>query len=238
MTKIQIIPAILATTEKQYRQKLEKIHSCQEFEGGWVQIDLMDNTFVQNISISLDIVARYPTKLKREAHLMVFHPIEWIKELIEQEFERIIIHLESDPRSPGSERWEDYVRSNLDYIEDHGLHIKDEGIESGLAINLDTPMEELNPYLYDINVLLIMSVNPGFGGQQFDMRAIERVKKAADIRRQNKLNFKIEVDGGITEKNAKLIVEAGADNLIIGQYLTDGNIAQNLEKIRQAATSA
>lgn len=216
MNNIQITPAILATSEKEYRDEVERIENSGLFVGGWVQIDFADNKFVQNKSVAPEVVAKYPINMKREAHLMVRHPIEWIMDLTQQKFERIIFHVESDD-----------VRSNLDYIED-------QSIESGLAIKLDTPLDALNPYLKDIDVLLIMSIDPGFQGRQFEYQALERIKKVAKIRRENKLNFKIEVDGGITVENAKLIVEAGANCLIIGSHLINGNIFENFKYIQES----
>lgn len=215
MNSIQIIPAILATTEEEYRNKLNKIRTCPELSEGWIQIDLMDKKFVQNKSIGVDIIAKYPTSLKKEAHLMVEYPENWIDELVKINMDRIIFPLE-----------------DLSGIPERIQHIKNHGIEVGLSINPKTLVAKVRPFLDKIDLLLIMSVQPGFGGQEFIQETIAKIEEAAALRQQGK--FLIEVDGGINETVVKTLAEAGADNLVIGEYLINGDITENLEKIWQA----
>ncbi|MCL5784929.1 MAG: ribulose-phosphate 3-epimerase [Patescibacteria group bacterium] len=214
---IQIIPAILAISEEEYCNKLAKIEKNGAFEGGWVQIDLMDNKFVQNQSISADIVAKYPTKLKKEAHLMVEYPENWIDSLVRAGVERIIFPVED-----GSG------------IEERVKHIKDHGIEVGLALNPETPIAKVEPFVAKIETVLIMSVHPGFEGQKFLPEVLEKIGQAVRLRQETGTSFLIEVDGGINERNVWEVAEAGADILVIGSHLIDGNITENLEKIWQA----
>ncbi len=215
-TDIQIIPAILATTEEEYREKIEKVSTCPEFAEGWVQIDIMDGKFVQNQSVGPQVLEKYPTESKIEAHLMIQDPSQAIFYLIEAGVKRIVLHVESDG-----------VGDNLAYIED-------EGVENGLAINPETSLEKSAPYLKDVDTVLIMSVYPGAQGRDFIPESLEKIRECSRMRAKGNLNFKIEVDGGISVENAKLVLEAGADRLIIGEYLINGNIAENLEKIRQS----
>ncbi len=210
---VQIVPAILATSEDEYKQKLAKIEECGLFEKGWVQIDLMDNKFVQNESIGPDIIAKYPTKLKLEAQLMVEYPENWIEELVKVPVQRIVFPIE-----------------DIEGIEDRIQHIKNHQIEIGLSLNPQTDIEKLFPFVSTIEVVLVMSVNPGFGGQKFIPESIDKVRKL----REKGWPIKIGVDGGINEEVVGDLIDAGADYLVIGSHLLEGNIDENLEKIWQA----
>lgn len=217
---IQIIPAILATTEEAYKEKLRKIESCPELVEGWVQIDLMDNKFVQNKSIGPEIIAKYTleSSLKIEAHLMVEDPKTWIRELIKiNSIKRIIFHIE--------------IEKDIEGIVDM---VKKQGLEVGLAINPETSVSTLEPFLGNVDVILIMGVHPGFQGQEFIPESINRIKEFSHLRSKNNGEFKIEIDGGITEENIKKVVEAGADIAIVGSGLFKyANLEEGLRKIQE-----
>lgn len=215
ISSVSIIPTILATTEEEYREKLKKIEDSLEFEGGWVQIDLMDNKFVQNKSVGFDVIANDPTSLKREAHLMVDYPENWIDELVKSGIERIVFPVE-----------------DTEGIEERISHVKNHGLAVGLSVNPETPLAKVKPFIDKIDLLLILSVHPGFGGQEFIPETLEKVKEAAKL--QVGADFVIEVDGGINESNVKEVVGAGANNVVIGAHLINGNITENLESIWQA----
>lgn len=202
MGKFQIIPAILAVTEKEYVEKLKKIEKSGLFENKWIQIDFMDSKFVQNKSINPSVLAKYPTKLKIETHLMVEYPESWIDELIKVRVRRIIFPVEDTAGT--DERIE---------------HIKNHGIEVGLSLNPETPVANIEPFIGKIDLALIMSVHPGFSSQQFIPESIDKVKECSHMRSNNNASFKIEVDGGIDEKAAKDLTEAGADYLVMGSHL-------------------
>ncbi|MDD2822871.1 MAG: ribulose-phosphate 3-epimerase [Candidatus Daviesbacteria bacterium] len=209
-----IIPTILATTEEEYQKKVNLINQSEDLKNGWVQIDIMDNKFVQNKSVGIDIIKKYPINLKVEAHLMVNYPENWIDGLFEIGVDRIIFPVED---SEG--------------IKERITHIKNHGIEVGLALNPETPVEKVMPYIDSIDTLLILSVHPGFGGQEFIPETINKIKQV--VLQKNQSSFKIEVDGGITVDNIKDIVEAGADGIVIGERLIYGDIRKNLEEINQ-----
>lgn len=209
-----IIPSILATTEEEYKNKLAEIESCALLDN-WVQIDLMDNKFVQNQSVGLDTIAKYPTNLNLEAHLMVENPITWIDQLADLNFKRVIFHLEVD--------------KNIDGVIEK---IRNKGMEVGLALNPETPVEKLVPFIAKIDLVLLLSVHPGFSGQEFILDTINKVGEVEELTGNNK--FLIEVDGGIDERVTVDLVCAGADNLVIGSHLTNGNIFEHFEKIRAA----
>lgn len=213
---IQIVPAILATTEKEYRDKLSKIEAAPELKNGWVQIDLMDERFVQNKSIGVDVMASNPTSLKIEAQLMVEYPENWIDELIKVKVGRIVFPIEDD-------------EGILERIK----HIKNHNIEVGLSLNPETEVGKLMPFVSTIDSVLIMSVQPGFGGQEFIKKSIEKVREVAKLKTKQS-SLKIGVDGGVGEEIVKDLVDSGADYLVIGSHLIDGGIAQNLSKIRKA----
>lgn len=211
-TDIQIIPAILATTEEEYEQKLKKIEVCPELAEGWIQIDLMDNKFVQNSSINPEIVFKYPTSLKRELQLMVEKPwSEWLVKLDLNQSNRIIAPIEVE---------EIEIREML-------ATLGGTEIQFGLSLNPETPVKILEEYITGLDTVLIMSVDPGFSGQQFKPEVLGKIKQLKSLRS----DLVIGVDGGISAENVKLIVEAGADYLVIGSHLVDGDITENLEKI-------
>jgi|SRR3989344_2516452 len=210
----QIIPAILATTEEEYAEQLSKIEDSGDFTGGWVHIDLMDNKFVQNTSIRPEIIAKHPADLKLEAHLMVEYPENWIDQLVKISIDRIIFPVED---SSG--------------IEDRIEHIKGHEIAVGLAINPETDIQALEPFIELIDLVLVMGVHPGKQGQQFIPETIDKVRQLSKMREENSANFTIEVDGGISPDNAKLVKDAGASYLVIGSHLTKGDIDENLAEI-------
>ena len=207
---VQIIPAILAITEEEYKQKLQKIENSGSFKNGWVQIDLMDNKFVQNQSIGIEVVAKYPTDLKVEAQLMVEYPSNWIDELVKVKVDRIVFPVEDGEN----------IRERLQ-------HIKNHGIEAGLSLNPETQVDVVKPYLDNLDVILIMSVDPGFGGQEFKPEVISKIKELKELRP----DLIVGVDGGVSSENVKQIVESGADYLVIGTHLVEGDIEENLENI-------
>lgn len=195
---MKIIPAILATSEEQYREELEKIEQSNFFD--WVHIDLIDNQFTQNQSIGLEILKKYPTGLKIEVHLMVEEPLKWF----EVEMDRLIVHSEI-----GQDRISQLVTSTQRQV--------------FLAFNPETELIET-----ELPGLLIMGVHPGFQGQEFIPGVLEKIKQA---RGMGKI---VGVDGGITSENAKLIVEAGADYLVVGSHILKGDINENIQQIQNS----
>ncbi|MBI3485906.1 ribulose-phosphate 3-epimerase [Candidatus Daviesbacteria bacterium] len=215
---MQIIPAILATSEEDYSKTIEKINSTKAFNQGWVHIDIIDNKFVQNQTIDSTVLEKYPTSLNIEAHLMVESPNAWVSSLKEVNVKRAIAHIET-----GEKNIDDFIGS-----------CKVLEIEVGLAIKVQTPLEKLNPYWDTIDLVLIMSVEPGFQGQPFIKKALDRVKEIKKICIKLDKAFIIGVDGHVNDQNAKELAEAGADNLVIGSFLLKGEIAENVEKIWEA----
>ena len=213
---LEIIPAILATTEEDYSHKLQAIQRNNLFNDNWVQIDFVDNRFVQNQTIGMDVIARHPTDLKREAHLMVEDPEEWIGGLARLGFGRAIVHFE--------------VGRTGELIE----KIKGQGMEVGVAINIETEVAKIEPFAATIDLVLVMSIHPGFGGQELIPEAVERVREVSRLRSENS-RLLIGVDGGINEFNAEGLVAAGADALVIGvsRLINNGQDTQTFTKLKQ-----
>lgn len=205
----EIIPAILSKNLEDFKRDLGKLKNSQKLNSGWVHIDFMDNELVPNQSIlPEDLQGIDFGNLKKEAHLMVKNPASWIKKLLDLGFERIIIHLEA-------------AGDIVEYVK----LVK--SAEVVLAINPETPVEKLKDFIPLIDGVLVMGVVPGFQGQAFIPECIDKVKKI------KALNWPviIEVDGAVKDWNAKSIAEAGADILISGSYLIQGNPDENLDKL-------
>ncbi len=207
---VQIIPTLFSRTEQEYQDRINKLNSSEIFREGWVQLDLMDNKFVQNKSISLDVVRKYPLPFKIEAQLMVMNPGQWIEGLIKLKVNRIVFPVE--------------INDNiLDLIN----QIKDNNMEVGLSLNPETEVEKLNPYLDLLNTVLVMGVNPGLEQQKLNVLTFDKVKTI----KQKAPALKVGVDGGVNDINIKQLIEAGVDYLAIGSFLFAGDFDENLEKL-------
>lgn len=210
----QILPAILATTEEGFKTNIDQVESSGLFKDGWVQIDLMDNKFVPNTSIGLDVLAKYNISSKKEAQLMVTEPHDWVGGLADAHFERVIFPIE--------------IGNTADLIK----YISEYSLQIGISLNPETPVDTVVDFLDTIDLVLLMGVHPGFQGQQFIPETIDRVRQLATFKEHS--NFLIEVDGGVSTDSAKDLVDAGADILVVGSRLLNGNIKENLEKIKRA----
>lgn len=209
---VQIIPAILAVSEEDYSRYISRYKDSQSFQEGSIHIDFMDNVFVPNKSIDPLVAAKYPINLQKEAHLMVEKPIEWIDKLTGAGFEKIFIHIEAEA-----------IKESLDSIRKKGLH-------AGLAINSDTGIDKLEPFVSDIEAILVMSVKPGFQGQAFISGSFDKIKQ---IKGKN-WSVSLGVDGAVKDTNIKDIISCGVDFVIVGSYLLEGDIDQNLENLWEA----
>lgn len=209
---VQIIPAVLSTTEEDFVRDISRYQKSSLNEG-WVHIDFADNIFVQNGTIRPSLIAKYPTTLHKEAHLMVSNPLQWIDELVGAGFERVVFHIEAQD-----------VTKCIEYI-------KAKGLEVGLAIKNETSLDKLEPFMDRIDVVLVMGIVPGFQGQKFIPETINKIKETSRLRSKDNYNFRIGVDGSVRDTNIKEIVQAGADFVIIGSFLLKGNIDENLENL-------
>lgn len=209
----QIIPAILEATEEKFKETISRLDQCESLKGNWIHIDFADNKFVQNITIEPEAVSQFPANFKKEAHLMVSHPKDWVGKCADAGFERVIFHIESE--------------DNIDEVIDL---IKEREMEVGLAINMDTPLAKIEPFVSKLDVVLVMSIVPGFQGQPFILGALDRIR---EIKSSDWL-VKVGIDGSVKDVNAKDIIDAGVDFMTVGSFLLKGNIEENLEKLWEA----
>ena len=172
-----------------------------ESEADWFHLDIMDGRFVPNISFGPMIVkfVRKTTKKLCDVHLMIIEPWHYYQPFKDAGADSLSIHIEACPD-----------------VEKHVDEIKALGMKAGVAISPDTPISQLTVVLPKLDVVCMMSVYPGFGGQEFIPRTMERIRELRQIIDANKLKVKIEIDGGVTVENASSIVAAGADVLVAG----------------------
>ena len=195
---IEIAPSLLSSTNR-----IEDIKKLNNTDCKFIHIDVMDNKFVQNYQMPVDEVielSKYSNK-RFDVHLMVENPEEYINSLNINNIYNITFHIEIDKD----------INKLIDLVKKKGLSV-------GLAIKLDTPLNKLDEYLDKVDMILIMSIAPGFGGQKFDERAIERIKQI----RKKKSDILIEVDGGINIDTIDKI-KYFVDIAVAGSYITNSN---------------
>lgn len=196
-----IAPSILSAD---FSKLGEEIKAVERAGADWIHIDVMDGHFVPNLTIGIPVVKsiRKVTDLFFDVHLMIEHPERFIRGFADAGADGITIHVEA-----------------CKDVEDILKEIRNLGCKSGLSLKPATPLEEIKPYLDLIDILLVMSVNPGFGGQKFMPEVIPKIREARKLIDESGKDILIEVDGGINNENARLVREAGADVLVSGSYV-------------------
>lgn len=167
----------------------------------WVHIDVMDGVFVPNISFGFPVMKpiRQATKKVLDVHLMIVEPEKYVEKFVKEGADYVTFHVEATEQ----------IRHCIDLIHNAGA-------KAGVSIKPATPTRVLRDLLSKIDLVLVMSVEPGFGGQSFMPNAIDKVRELAAMRKEQGLDFLIEVDGGISSKNAALLFDAGAEALVAG----------------------
>ncbi|MDY0405924.1 ribulose-phosphate 3-epimerase [Virgibacillus sp. 179-BFC.A HS] len=199
MTKIA--PSILSADFAKLGDEIKDV-----VNGGadYIHVDVMDGHFVPNITIGPLIVEaiRPMSNIPLDVHLMIENPDAYIKSFADSKADIVTVHQEACV----------HLHRTIQLIKSYGM-------KAGVALNPATPAETIKEILEDIDLVLVMSVNPGFGGQKFIDKAVEKIAKIAAWRKQSNLNFEIEVDGGVNTKTAKLCTDAGADVLVAGSAI-------------------
>lgn len=208
-----LAPSLLAADFSDLKTAL---HILKEEGISYLHLDVMDGNFVPSISFGMPVIKslRGISDLIFDVHMMVEDPARYIKDLKDAGANRISVHYEADK----------HIDRTLNLIK--GL-----GLKAGIVLNPATPISVLENILPLVDFVLLMSVNPGFGGQKYIEYSTDKIKALADIRKTLGLHFEIQVDGGICLDNIEMVVAAGADNLVAGSAVFQGDIAKNIREL-------
>jgi ribulose-phosphate 3-epimerase len=219
--QIEIAPSILASN---FAQLGEEVRKVEEGGAGAVHVDVMDGHFVPNISIGVPVVEglRKATRLPLDVHLMIERPEAYIEDFVRAGANRVLIHQEATV-----------------HLDRALAMIREAGAEAGVAINPATPVVMLSDVLHMVDTVLVMSVNPGFGGQKFIPNSMEKIRQLNRWRTRYNGAFRIEVDGGVDLDNAAELAQAGANTLVAGTSIFHTpDPAAAARQLRRLATEA
>ena len=194
----------------------EQIKEAAAAGAEYLHIDVMDGVFVPSISFGLPVVKtiRRITNIVFDVHLMIVSPERYVKEFAQSGADSITFHLEAA----------DDAEELIDHI--HAL-----GCKAGMSIKPQTPVEVVRKYLKKLDMLLVMTVEPGFGGQKYIPESTERIRQVRQMAEELQTDLDIQVDGGITQDNVKVVLDAGANVIVAGSAVFQGNITENIHNL-------
>lgn len=211
MSKL-VAPSILSADFANLQTELDKLAAAG---ADWVHVDVMDGHFVPNLTIGMPVVKalKKVTKLPLDVHLMITEPEKYIEEFVQSGSDYLTIHVEATKN-----------------VEKCLKQIRALGAKAGLSVKPHTPVSEIEPYLELCDLILIMTVEPGFGGQKFMLQPIEKAERLKQIRTEKKLNYLIEVDGGISDETVKHC--KSIDVLVAGSYVFKNDYREAIQKLK------
>ena len=214
MKRHLIAPSLLAADFSNLQRDIEMIN---ESDADWFHIDIMDGVFVPNISFGMPVLRDIKKHAKKtlDVHLMIVNPDQYIETFSELGADILTVHLEACT----------HMHRTIQAI-------KATGMKAGIALNPHSSVNQLKDVIKDIDVVCLMSVNPGFGGQSFIENTFDKVKELKDLIQSTGSDCQIEIDGGVTNKNAKKLVQAGANILVAGSYVfKNSNPTETISKL-------
>ena len=219
MSEIRIAPSILSAD---FARLGDSIAEAEAAGADWIHVDVMDGHFVPNITIGVPVVSaiRKVTKLPLDVHLMIDQPGRWVEAFADAGADWLTVHVEA----------ERHLHRTVQAIRQHGAR-------AGVSLNPATPASTLDEILPYVDLVLVMSVNPGFGGQEFIETSTAKIAALRRTLDERGLDIEIEVDGGISPVTAQRVVEAGASVLVAGAAVYGGgrSVGENIEALRAAA---
>ncbi len=217
---IKIAPSILAAD---FSKLGEEVKRAEKGGADYIHVDVMDGVFVPNLTIGSPVIAslRPVTKLPFDVHLMIQRPARHVEEFVKAGADILTIHLEAEER-----------------VEETLNRIREMGRRPGLSIKPDTTFEAIKPFMGLVDLVLLMTVEPGFGGQQFLTEVLPKIEEARRFIDDAGLDVELEVDGGIDKVTAGLAAKAGARVFVAGSAVYSGNVKENIARIRASASKA
>ncbi len=210
-----ISPSVLSLDYSHFN---DQVNELNDSDAKWIHFDVMDGHFVPNLTFGPDILKAFckVSSLYKDVHLMVTDPVFFSDVFIKAGADHITFH---------------YEAIKHDEIISLARHIHEQGKTVGISIKPTTPVEVLKPYLHEFDLFLIMSVEPGFGGQKFMEDSLDKISSLRKMLKEEHIDAHIEVDGGINEETGKLVKEAGADVLVAGSYIFKNDIRKAVKSL-------